>query len=108
MKNLAKINSFFTICKLMLKGILYRKLIARKIQNKGETKLFLHDPLHVAKLRYARGEITKKQFRAIKKEILHSQIKEQCFASFLYLKNQAKTSERKKFKFFNPNFSLRL
>lgn len=72
MKNLAEINSFFTIYKLMLKGILYRKLIAKNMDNKGEMKLFLHDPLHVAKLRYARGEITKKQFKEIKREILKS------------------------------------
>jgi uncharacterized membrane protein len=72
MKNLAEINSFFTIFRLMLKGILYRKFIEKKIDNKGEVKLFLHDPLHVAKLRYARGEITKKQFKEIKKEILNS------------------------------------
>jgi len=70
MKNSAKINSFFTILKLMLKGILYRKLIARKMQNKGEVKLFFQDPLFVAKLRYAKGEITHKQFKRIKAEIL--------------------------------------
>lgn len=56
----------------MLKGILYRKLIAKRMNNKGETKLFFQDPLFVAKLRYAKGEITKKQFRMIKKEIQNS------------------------------------
>lgn len=56
----------------MLKGILYRKLIAKKIDSKGETRLFFQDPLFVAKLRYAKGEITKKQFKALKKEILSS------------------------------------
>ncbi len=56
----------------MLKGILYRKLIEKKMDNKGEAKTFFHDPLHVAKLRYARGEITKKQFKEIKREILKS------------------------------------
>lgn len=56
----------------MLKGILYRKLIEKKMDNRGEAKLSLHDPLHVAKLRFARGEITKKQFKEIKREILRS------------------------------------
>ena len=73
MKNSSKINSFFAILKLMLKGILYRKLILRKDNNghaKGEMKLFFQDPLFVAKLRYAKGEITRKQFQVIKKEIL--------------------------------------
>jgi uncharacterized membrane protein len=56
----------------MLRGILYRKLIARKMDNKGETKLFFQDPLFVAKVRYAKGEISKKQFKEIRKEILGS------------------------------------
>jgi uncharacterized membrane protein len=56
----------------MLKGILYRKLIARKNNGKGETKLFFQDPLFVAKVRFAKGEITKRQFNEIKKEILGS------------------------------------
>jgi len=56
----------------MLKGILYRKLIAKRMNNKGEMKLFLQDPLFVAKLRYAKGEITKKQFAAIKKALQNS------------------------------------
>jgi len=56
----------------MLKGILYRKLIAKRINSKGETKLFFQDPLFVAKVRYAKGEITKKQFNEMKKEILGS------------------------------------
>lgn len=55
----------------MLRGILYRKLIEKKINSKGEMKFF-HNPLYVAKLRYARGEITKKQFKEIKEEILKS------------------------------------
>jgi uncharacterized membrane protein len=56
----------------MLRGILYRKLIQGKMRNKGETKLFFQDPLFVAKVRFAKGEITKKQFKEIKKEILSS------------------------------------
>lgn len=68
MKNLAKINSFFTISNLMIKGILYRKLVAKK-SNKGEMKLFFQDPLFVAKVRYAKGEINKKQFNEIKKNL---------------------------------------
>lgn len=71
MKKSAKINSFFAILRLMLKGILYRKLIAKRM-NKGEVKLFFQDPLFVAKLRYAKGEITKKQFDKIKKHIKNS------------------------------------
>lgn len=56
----------------MLRGLLYRKLIQGKIRSKGETKLFFQDPLFVAKVRYAKGEITKKQFNEMKKEILGS------------------------------------
>jgi uncharacterized membrane protein len=69
MENFAKINSFLAISRFMLKGILYRKLIAKR--NKGEIKLF-QDPLFFAKVRYAKGEITRKQFNKIKKEILSS------------------------------------
>lgn len=42
------------------------------MDSKGETKLFFQDPLFVAKVRYAKGEITKKQFKEIRKEILSS------------------------------------
>lgn len=60
----------------MLKGILYRKLIAKRMNHngheKGEMKFFFQDPLFAAKLRYAKGEITKKQFNSIKKTIQNS------------------------------------
>lgn len=48
----------------MFKGILYRKLIKGRKQN-GQQQ----DPLFVAKLRFAKGEITKEQFLEIKNEI---------------------------------------
>jgi len=69
MKNFSKINSFSTISNLMIKGILYRKLVAKKL-NKGEAKLFFQDPLFVAKVRYAKGEINKRQFNEIRKNLM--------------------------------------
>jgi len=52
----------------MLKGILYRKLIEARKQNNGGIQL-TQNPLFFAKLRFAKGEITKEQFLEIKNEI---------------------------------------
>lgn len=52
----------------MFKGMLYRKLVEGRKQNGQKVE----DPLLVAKLRFAKGEITKEQFLEIKKEILNS------------------------------------